>query len=61
MGGVKRLLEEVAADLGTDDISDPAVKAEAQRRLDSMEREVKHGRKVHMERVCRVRAGKHSL
>lgn len=36
MSLTKRYLEDVAAELGTDEIMDPAVLAEAQRRLDAL-------------------------
>jgi hypothetical protein len=36
MGGMKRHLEEVADELGIDNILDPVVVAEAQRRLDNL-------------------------
>ena len=40
MGACKRLLEEVADEMGTDDISDPDVVAEAQKRLDQLAKAV---------------------
>lgn len=36
MGAVKRMLEEIAGELGTEDIQDPAVLEEGQRRLASL-------------------------
>ena len=36
MGAVKRMLEEIAAQMGTEDIQDSAVMAEGQRRLASL-------------------------